>query len=190
MTAFTDFDFSIMPSTSDVEVPDFHDRIAALRRETPVAPVPFHGGVGYLLTRYHDVFEGFRLEREFNLREFHKAATFPTMGETIMGMEGDTHRRHRDLVSLPFRASTIAQFRASVLREMCAGYLDEIVGAGTGEAELMDQFVRRLPVAAICRLLGIPGAPAARGMGDRVHHVPVGPRGIGREGQRLHRVPP
>lgn len=155
--AFDDFDFSIMPSTSDVEIPDFHERMAALRRERPVAPVPFHGGIGYLLTRHDHVLEGFKKEGAFNLREFHKAATFPTMGENIMGMEGEEHRRHRELVSLPFRPSTIAAFRGGALEEMCEGLIDEF--ADDGEAELMSQFAKRLPVAAIARLLGLPEHP-------------------------------
>ena len=29
------------------------------------------------------------MEETFNLREMHKVATFPTMGENIMGMEGE-----------------------------------------------------------------------------------------------------
>ncbi len=154
---FDDFDFSIMPSTNDVEVPDFHERMATLRRERPVAPVPFHGGVAYLLTRHDHVLEGFKTEREFNLREFHKVATFPTMGENIMGMEREEHRRHRELVSLPFRPATIGRFRETTLREMCHAFIDEFVD--DGEAELMGQFAKRLPVAAIARLLGLPEHP-------------------------------
>jgi len=134
-----------------------------LRRERPVAPVPFHGGIGYLLTRHDHVVEGFKAEGPFNLREFHKVATFPTMGENIMGMEGEEHRRHRELVSLPFRPSTINRFRETVLRDMCDELLDEITGDGSrdgsGEFEVMGRFAKRLPVAAIARLLGLPEHP-------------------------------
>ncbi len=151
------FDFSIMPSTSDTVVDDFFGWVGTLRRERPVAPVRFHGGIGYLLTRYQDVWEGFRAEGAFNLREFHKVATFPTMGENIMGMEGEEHRLHRQLVSLPFRPSTVNNFRQETLRTMCDEFIDEF--ADDGEAELMAQLARRLPVRAIARLLGLPEHP-------------------------------
>jgi cytochrome P450 len=151
------FDFSIMPSTADVAVDDFHGWMATLRRERPVAPVQFHGGVAYLLTRYDHVWEGFRAESTFNLREFHKVATFPTMGENIMGMEGEEHRLHRQVVSLPFRPSTVADFQQSTLQAMCESFIDEFVD--DGEAELMSQLAKRIPVTAIARLLGLPEHP-------------------------------
>lgn len=152
-----DFDFSIMPATSDQVVDDFHGWMADLRRHRPVAPVRFHGGIGYLLTRYDLVWEGFRAENAFNLREFHKMATFPTMGENIMGMEAEEHRIHRQIVSLPFRPSTVNRFRQDTLRTMCDTFIDEL--GDDGEAELMAQVARRLPVAAIARLLGLPEHP-------------------------------
>jgi cytochrome P450 len=151
------FDFSIMPSTSATVVEDFHGWMATLRRERPVAPVLFHGGTAYLLTRYDYVLEGFQAEKVFNLREFHKMATFPTMGENIMGMEGEQHRRHRQLVSLPFRPSVVGGFRTGTLLGMCNELIDGFVD--DGEAEFMSQFAKRLPVAAIARLLGLPEHP-------------------------------
>jgi cytochrome P450 len=103
-------DLSLMPATGDSEVLDFHRIVADLREHRPVAPVNFHGQTAFLLTRHEDVLEGFRMEETFNLREMHKVATFPTMGENIMGMEGEQHRIHRELVSLPFRARTVSEF--------------------------------------------------------------------------------
>jgi hypothetical protein len=42
-----------------LDVPDFHDELSRLRREHPVAFVPFHGGTAYLLTSYRDVERAF-----------------------------------------------------------------------------------------------------------------------------------
>jgi cytochrome P450 len=148
---------SLMPATGDSEVVDFHRIVADLREHRPVAPVNFHGQTAFLLTRHEDVLEGFRMEETFNLREMHKVATFPTMGENIMGMEGEQHRIHRELVSLPFRARTVSEFLEDTLRPLCLGIIDEF--DGDGEADLMEQFARRLPVAAIARLLGLPEHP-------------------------------
>jgi hypothetical protein len=60
-------DLSLMPATGDSEVADFHDLVANLREQRPVAPVAFHGQTAFLLTRYDDVLEGFRMEVTFNL---------------------------------------------------------------------------------------------------------------------------
>ena len=103
-------DLSLMPATGDSEVADFHQIVADLRAHRPVAPVNFHGQTAFLLTRHEDVLEGFRMEEAFNLREMHKVATFPTMGENIMGMEGEQHRIHRELVSLPFLPEPFRSF--------------------------------------------------------------------------------
>jgi len=150
-------DLSLMPATSDREVAGFHEIVAQLRAERPVAPVSFHGQVAYLLTRYDDVVDGFRMEETFNLREMHKIATFPTMGENIMGMEGEQHRIHRELVSLPFRPRTVSEFLETVLRPLCMAILESF--EQDGHADLMAQFARRLPVAAIAKLLGLPEHP-------------------------------
>lgn len=150
-------DLSLMPATGDSEVADFHEIVADLRERHPVAPVNFHGQTAFLLTRHDDVLEGFRMEETFNLREMHKVATFPTMGENIMGMEGEQHRIHRELVSLPFRARTVSELADTVLRPLCLGIIDDF--EQDGEADLMEQFARRLPVAAIARLLGLPEHP-------------------------------
>jgi cytochrome P450 len=146
-----------MPATGDSEVVDFHQTVADLRQHHPVAPVNFHGQTAFLLTRHSDVLEGFRMEAAFNLREMHKVATFPTMGENIMGMEGEQHRVHRELVSLPFRARTVSEFLDDTLRPLCMGIIDSF--DGDGRADLMAQYARRLPVAAIARLLGLPEHP-------------------------------
>jgi len=150
-------DLSLMPATGDSEVVDFHQIVAELRANRPVAPVNFHGLTAFLLTRHEDVLEGFRMEETFNLREMHKVATFPTMGENIMGMEGEQHRIHRELVSLPFRARTVSEFLEDVLRPLCLGIIDDF--ERDGHADLMAQYARRLPVAAIARLLGLPEHP-------------------------------
>ena len=42
-----------------LDVPGFHEELARLRQEHPVAYVPFHGGTAYMLTSYHDVERAF-----------------------------------------------------------------------------------------------------------------------------------
>jgi cytochrome P450 len=150
---FPEIDFALLPGQGD-PLPRFHDMLAELRRNRPVAPIVFHGRPAWILTRHADVIEAFRDEHLFSAKAIQIANTFPVMGRNIMGMEGEEHRINRALVSPRFGLRRMPQVMEDCVRPLCHSLVDEF--EGEGQVDLVRRFNKRLPLAAICRLLGIP----------------------------------
>ncbi|MFD4829475.1 cytochrome P450 [Streptomyces uncialis] len=72
----------------------------------------------------------------------------------ILSMDPPDHTRLRSLVAGAFTARRAEKLRPQV-RELTASLLDELEAAGP-PADLVDRFALPLPVAVICRLLGVP----------------------------------
>ncbi|WP_405639784.1 cytochrome P450 [Streptomyces uncialis] len=72
----------------------------------------------------------------------------------ILSMDPPDHTRLRSLVAGAFTARRAEKLRPQV-RELTAGLLDDLEAAGP-PADLVDRFALPLPVAVICRLLGVP----------------------------------
>ena len=136
------------------DVTGFHDELARLRRDKPVALVPFHGGSAYLLTRHADVEEAFRDEATFPAQAAYTLHSEPVMGRTLQCMTGDEHTRNRALVSPAFRARLMPGYVEPILAPVAHELVDRV--AERGEADLVAEFTREFPFTVITRLLGIP----------------------------------
>ena len=78
----------------------------------------------------------------------------PYMGELMLGLDGDEHRRYRNLVAYAFRRSTLERWRSELVESVIERLLDEI--APTGRADLVDQVTSKFPVQVICGIVGVP----------------------------------
>ena len=136
------------------DVPGFNEELARLRRDRPVALVPFHGGSAYLLTRYEDVEEAFRDETTFPAQAAYTLHSEPVMGRTLQCMTGAEHTRNRALVSPAFRSRLMPGYVEPILAPVAHDLVDRI--AARGEADLVAEFTREFPFTVITRLLGIP----------------------------------
>ena len=150
---FPETDFAILPGQAP-PLSDFHAMLAELRETRPVAPILFHGRLAWLLTRHADVLTAFRDEDLFSARAIQVANTFPVMGRNVMGMEGEEHRINRALVQPGFGRRTMPGLMEECVRPLCHALVDEFSQAG--QVDLVRQFNKRLPMAVICRLLGLP----------------------------------
>ncbi|MFF2957846.1 cytochrome P450 [Streptomyces sp. NPDC057963] len=72
----------------------------------------------------------------------------------ILGMDPPDHTRLRSLVAKAFTVRQVEKLRPQV-RELTATLLDDMEAAGQ-PADLVDLFALPLPVAVICRMLGVP----------------------------------
>jgi cytochrome P450 len=136
------------------DVPCFHEELARLRRDHPVARVPFHGGSAYLLTRHEHVEGAFRDEATFPAEAAYRLHSEPVMGRTLQCMTGAEHTRNRALVSPAFRARLMPGYVAPILAPVAHQLVDRI--AANGEADLVAEFTKQFPFTVITRLLGIP----------------------------------
>ena len=78
----------------------------------------------------------------------------PFMGELMLGLDGDDHRRYRNLVAYAFRRSTLERWRADLVEPVIGTLLDAVAPAG--RADLVAQVTSKFPVQVICGIVGVP----------------------------------
>ncbi|MCV7101589.1 cytochrome P450 [Mycobacterium palustre] len=76
------------------------------------------------------------------------------MGPTILAMQGQQHRDHRNLVSAAFKSKALTRWEPTIVRPVCDALIDEFIGSG--HADLVRQFTFEFPTRIIARLLGLP----------------------------------
>jgi cytochrome P450 len=137
---------------SDEAGPDIYDYWAECRRDRPVgrfAP----GSDIWLVTRYVDVERVLRDPARFRSRV--NADTMgPVMGKMLVAMDGDEHRRYRNLVAHAFRPSALARWEDELITPAIHQLIDELVGRQ--DAELVGAITSRFPVYVIAGVIGVP----------------------------------
>ncbi len=136
------------------EVPDLHRILADLRGRHAVAPVRYHGGRAWLITRHADVLAAFSDDETFPSAAAYLRHSGPVMGKTIQCMGGQEHRRNRGLVSAAFRPKLMREFVESFLTPVAHKLVDEL--SSGGEADLVRDYTMRYAFTVIARLLDLP----------------------------------
>jgi cytochrome P450 len=95
----------------------------------------------------------FRDGRVFSSQPYDKTIGL-FMGPTILAMEGDKHRDHRNLVSAAFKSKALTRWQNTIIRPICNALIDEFIQ--TGEADLIRNFTLEFPTRVIAQLLGLP----------------------------------
>ena len=78
----------------------------------------------------------------------------PYMGELLLGLDGEEHRRYRNLVAYAFRRSTLERWRGELVEPVIDRLLDPVVPAG--RADLVADVTSKFPVQVICGIVGVP----------------------------------
>jgi len=128
----------IFPGT----VMDYSKTPASLRPETQFAAVSFDA-----------VNQVFREADSFN-SHIYDVTIGLFLGPTILAMEGEPHRKHRNLVSSAFKRKSLVHWEPDVVRPICNRLIDEFIEAGS--ADLVAGFTFEFPTRVISRLLGLP----------------------------------
>jgi cytochrome P450 len=159
------------------EVPDLHPILADLRERHAVAPIRYHEGTAWLITRHRDVLEAFSDDEIFPSAAAYLRHSGPVMGKTIQCMGGQEHRRNRGLVSAAFRPKLMREFVESFLTPVAHQLVDEL-SAG-GEADLVRDYTTRYAFTVIARLLDLPPTDFAllKRWGDGLLDFPWNPEG-------------
>jgi cytochrome P450 len=82
------------------------------------------------------------------------------MGELIVGMDGEEHRKYRNLVAKAFRASQLDKWDDTLVRPIINRLLDSVASAG--RAELVGSVTSLYPMQVICGIVGVPLTDAAQ----------------------------
>ncbi len=114
---------------------------AALERET------------FMVLR-HDEVEAVLRDPDTFSSSIHHEMMGPVMGEAMIGMDGQEHRDHRDLVAKAFRASALERWGTELIEPAIQTLLDDI--APRGHADLVHDITSRFPVQVIAGILGVP----------------------------------
>ncbi len=146
-----------------------HETYARMRGESPVHLQPGLDGETpiWFVTRYDDVVSVLTDNRRFvvdpklaltadELRALEEGSELPNderVNTNLLGMDGDDHRRVRQLVTKAFTPRMVEQLRPRI-REIADELIDRV--ADRGQMELVDDFAFPLPITVIAELLGIP----------------------------------
>jgi cytochrome P450 len=76
------------------------------------------------------------------------------MGDLILAMNGEEHRKYRNLVAKAFRASQLERWDETLVRPTINRLLDAI--APIGHADLVASVTSKYPVQVICGIAGVP----------------------------------
>ncbi|MFJ9927798.1 MULTISPECIES: cytochrome P450 [Streptomyces] len=116
-----------------------------------------YGEPAWLATRYADarlVLGDQRFSRALGLEHDEPRASEGRRDSGILSMDPPDHTRLRSLVAKAFTVRQVEKLRPQV-RELTAGLLDAMEAAGP-PVDLVDHYALPIPVAVICRLLGVP----------------------------------
>jgi len=138
-------------------VPNLHELLAGLRAQSAVAPVRYHGGVAYLITRYDELKAAMTDDDTFPSAAAYLRHSGPVMGKTIQCMAGAEHRRNRGLVSAAFRPRLMKEFVEAFLTPVAHQLVDALIEGGEpGRADLVRDYTVRYAFTVITRLLDFP----------------------------------
>ncbi|MFJ8672012.1 cytochrome P450 [Streptomyces sp. NPDC093589] len=116
-----------------------------------------YGEPAWLVTRYAEarlVLGDLRFSRAEGAEHDEPRQSEGRRTSGILGMDPPEHTRLRSLVAKAFTVRQAEKLRPQV-RELTSGLLDELEAAGP-PADLVDRYALPIPVAVICRMLGVP----------------------------------
>src|SRR5688500_3634962 len=153
--------------TSHDPLDPFFDPYGAWREQRPKQPVVELEGLGdnpvYLVLSWELVEQILRDNDTFSSISNAEGGIGDVMGPMIVGMDGEQHRRYRDIVARAFRPSAMERWEKEIVVPVIDQLLDEI--APRGEADLVADFTCRFPVRVIAGMLGCEAEDY-----DTIHH--------------------
>jgi cytochrome P450 len=149
---------------SDVTLEDLdarhHAVLAELRAKSPIAWVDAVGG--WVIAGRDLAIEVMRDAERFTVDD-PRFSTAQVVGPSMLSLDGDEHRRHRDPFANSFRPAEVQRRHAEAVPKMARRLVAEL--APRGAAELRRELAGPLAVAVVARSLGLDGLDPARLLG-------------------------
>ena len=127
-----------------------HEVLAALRSTSPVAWVDAVGG--WVVTGRDAAVAVMRDADRFTVDD-PRFSTAQVVGPSMLSLDGDAHRRHRDPFAATFRPSEVTRRYADVVPQLARRLVSDL--ASRGEAELRRELAGPLAVAVVAQSLGL-----------------------------------
>jgi cytochrome P450 len=137
----------------DIDGGDIYGFWAVCRRDDPVMAIEGLGTEMRMVTRFTDVDDVLRDAERFPSR-INADTMGPVMGTVILAMDGEEHRRYRNLVARAFRPSALVRWEDELIAPTIHRLIDTV--ADRGRADLVADVVSRFPVQVIAGVLGVP----------------------------------
>jgi cytochrome P450 len=137
----------------DMDGGDIYGFWATCRRDDPVMAIEGLGMDMRMVTRFADVDDVLRDAERFPSR-INADTMGPVMGTVILAMDGEEHRRYRNLVARAFRPSALVRWEDELIAPTIHRLLDTV--AGHGRSDLVADVTSRYPVQVIAGVLGVP----------------------------------
>jgi cytochrome P450 len=138
-------------------VRDPYPEFARLRRDSPVLRRDsiYEGGpASFIVYRHDDVTRVLRDGATFSSAVIADGMREVWGRKIIVGMDAPEHHRHRALVSVAFRQSTLARWEDSLVRRVVNDLIDQFIDRG--HANLVTEFTFAFPAKVIAGVLGLP----------------------------------
>jgi cytochrome P450 len=135
---------------------DPHPTLRRLRESEPVSWLPVLGG--WLVTQADLAETVLRDARTFTVDD-PRFTTARVVGPSMLSLDGEAHRRHRDPFARALRADPTRSRLAAVTAGHAARLVTELASQG-GAAELRRGLAGQLAVAVMAEMLGLNVAPA------------------------------
>jgi cytochrome P450 family 142 subfamily A polypeptide 1 len=131
---------------------DPHDDYAWMRANEPVYRDEANGLWG--ITRHADVLDVERRASVFSSRGSYRA-NIAFEESNMIALDDPRHQQQRRMVSSGFTPRAV-RTRADEIRDLVVELLDEAIGRGDGELEVVGDLAAPLPARLTCRLIGFP----------------------------------
>ncbi len=139
---------------------DPHPALARLRKSEPVSWVPALDA--WLVTRRDLVLQAMRDPGTFTVDD-PRFSTAQVVGPSMLSLDGDEHRRHRDPFARPFRLDAVTKRFGEIVQREVERLLDEI--ETRGEADLRAELAGPLSVEVMVHALGLDETDPAEALG-------------------------
>ena len=143
----------VAAGAGDMDGGDIYGFWAGCRRHDPVMAIEGLGMEMRMLTRFADIDAVLRDADRFPSR-INADTMGPVMGTVILAMDGDEHRRYRNLVARAFRPSALERWEDELIAPTVHRLIDAIVDSG--RSDLVADVTSRYPVQVIAGVLGVP----------------------------------
>ncbi len=140
-------------AAGDMDGGDIYGFWQVCRRDDPVMVIEGLGQEMRMVTRFADV-DGILRDAERFPSRINADTMGPVMGTVILAMDGDEHRRYRNLVARAFRPSALVRWEDELIAPTIHRLIDTVVDQG--RSDLVADVTARYPVQVIAGVLGVP----------------------------------